>query len=131
MERDDGLAAAGASNDDVRAPLTHPTAPSTLDCPKDLPADHVSMLLDRPAESSAAVKVALWLSGTARTFGSSRRARVLDRSHFALQARFAARIADMEGIGFGEACRLRTAFYASVRDNQSRTTSIPISPTGG
>lgn len=44
---------------------------------------------------------------------------LLDRSYFALQARFAARVADIEGLDFGEACRLHTAFYALARDNDA------------
>lgn len=44
---------------------------------------------------------------------------LLDRSYFALQARFAARVAEIEGISFGEACRLHTAFYALARDNDA------------
>lgn len=44
---------------------------------------------------------------------------LLDRSYFALQARFAARVVDIEGISFGEACRLNTAFYALARDNDA------------
>jgi len=44
---------------------------------------------------------------------------LLDRSYFELQARFAARVAAIEGINFGEACRLHTAFYALARDNDA------------
>ena len=44
---------------------------------------------------------------------------LLDRSYFALQAEFAARVAVLEGLGFGEACRLHTAFYALARDNDA------------
>lgn len=51
----------------------------------------------------------------ARTIGRV----LLDRSYFALQAKFAARVADIEGLDFGEACRLHTAFYALARDNDA------------
>lgn len=44
---------------------------------------------------------------------------LLDRSYFALQAHFAARAADIEGLSLGEACRLHTAFYALARDNDA------------
>lgn len=44
---------------------------------------------------------------------------LLDRSYFALQASFAARVVDIQGINFGEACRLHTAFYALARDNDA------------
>ncbi|MBO0885797.1 MAG: hypothetical protein J2O38_00260 [Acidimicrobiales bacterium] len=44
---------------------------------------------------------------------------LLDRSYFALQAKFAARVADVEGLPFIEACRLHTAFYALARDNDA------------
>ncbi|MGH9278882.1 MAG: hypothetical protein ACRD12_12360 [Acidimicrobiales bacterium] len=44
---------------------------------------------------------------------------LLGRSYFALQARFAARVVEIEGISFGEACRLNTAFYALARDNDA------------
>jgi len=44
---------------------------------------------------------------------------LLDRSYFELQARFAARVVEIEGIDFGEACRLHTAFYALARDNDA------------
>ncbi len=44
---------------------------------------------------------------------------LLARSYFALQARFATRIADIEGLPFAEACRLHTAFYALAHDNDA------------
>jgi hypothetical protein len=44
---------------------------------------------------------------------------LLDRSYFALQARFAARVADIEELDFGEACRVHTTFYALARDNDA------------
>jgi len=44
---------------------------------------------------------------------------LLDRSYFALQAKFATRVAHIEGLAFGEACRLHTAFYALARDNDA------------
>lgn len=44
---------------------------------------------------------------------------LLDRSYFELQANFALRVADIEGINFGEACRLHTAFYALAKDNDA------------
>jgi hypothetical protein len=44
---------------------------------------------------------------------------LLDRSYFALQARFASRSADVEGLPFAEACRIHTAFYALARDNDA------------
>lgn len=43
----------------------------------------------------------------------------LDRSYFELQAKFAARIAEIEGLNLGEAYRLHTAFYALARDNDA------------
>lgn len=43
----------------------------------------------------------------------------LDRSYFELQAKFAARIAEIEGLDLGEAYRLHTAFYALARDNDA------------
>ncbi|MGI8794000.1 MAG: hypothetical protein ACR2H3_12655 [Acidimicrobiales bacterium] len=44
---------------------------------------------------------------------------LLNRSYFALQAKFAARVAQIEQLDFGEACRLHTAFYALARDNDA------------
>lgn len=44
---------------------------------------------------------------------------LLDRSYFALQARFAARVAHIEGLPLTEALRLHTAFYALARDNDA------------
>jgi hypothetical protein len=44
---------------------------------------------------------------------------LLDRSYFALQATFAARVVDMYGITSAEAWRLHTAFYALARDNDA------------
>ncbi len=44
---------------------------------------------------------------------------LLDRSYFALQATFAARVVDVYGISFAEAWRLHTAFYALARDNDA------------
>ena len=46
----------------------------------------------------------------------------LHRPYFELQARFAARVAIVEGLDFGEACRLHTAFYALARDNDAGVT---------
>lgn len=43
----------------------------------------------------------------------------LARSYFELQARFAARVAALEGLPLGEAYRLHTAFYALARDNDA------------
>lgn len=44
---------------------------------------------------------------------------MLDRSYFELQAKFAARVADIEGLDPGEAFRLHTAFYALAKDNDA------------
>ncbi len=44
---------------------------------------------------------------------------LLDRSYFALQATFAARVVDICGISFAEAWRLHTAFYTLARDNDA------------
>lgn len=44
---------------------------------------------------------------------------LLDRSYFQLQAKFAARVAAIEGLTMGEAFRLHTAFYALARDNDA------------
>jgi hypothetical protein len=44
---------------------------------------------------------------------------LLDRSYFALQATFAARVVDVYGISLAEAWRLHTAFYALARDNDA------------
>ncbi len=44
---------------------------------------------------------------------------LLDRSYFDLQAAFARRVAELEALPLGEACRLHTAFYALARDNDA------------
>jgi hypothetical protein len=44
---------------------------------------------------------------------------LLDRSYFDLQSAFARRVADLEQLPLGEACRLHTAFYALARDNDA------------
>ena len=43
----------------------------------------------------------------------------LDRSYFELQAKFAARVAEIEGLSLLEAYRLHTTFYALARDNDA------------
>lgn len=43
----------------------------------------------------------------------------LDRSYFDLQAKFAARVAELESLNLAEAYRLHTTFYALARDNDA------------
>jgi hypothetical protein len=46
MDRDDGLAASRATNDDMRATLTDLNAPGAFDDPHDVSPSHVSTVLD-------------------------------------------------------------------------------------